>query len=102
VQELTWKKAVAGYPHRKKTRGNVLFHDGSVFMCKSYLPQPGMIKTGEGGSGSDPKATIPMSKYTDLQEFMVMHSGHMDKNSVNGGRKQEECWRKGRPLPSFN
>jgi prepilin-type N-terminal cleavage/methylation domain-containing protein/prepilin-type processing-associated H-X9-DG protein len=102
VQELTWKKAVAGHPHRRKTKGNVLFHDGSVYMCKTYLPQPGMIKTGEGGSGSDPKATIPMSKYTDLQEFMVMHPGHTDKNSVNGSRKREECWQKGRPLPNFN
>jgi hypothetical protein len=69
-------------------------------MCKTYLPQPGMIKTGEV-SGSDPKNTIAMSKYTDLQEFMVMHPGHMDKDSVNGPRKKEECWQKGRPLPNF-
>jgi prepilin-type N-terminal cleavage/methylation domain-containing protein len=102
VQELTWKKAVAGRPHRRKTKGNVLFHGGSVHMVKTYLPQPGMITTGEGGSGTDPKATIPASKYTDLQEFVVMHPGHTDKASVNGSRKREDCWQKGRPLPGFN
>ena len=102
VQELTWKKAIAGHPHRNKTKGNVLFHDGSVWMCKTYLPQPGMITNGLGGSGSDPKGNPPMSKYTSLQEFMVMHPGHMDKNSVNGPRPRDECWDKGRPLPNFN
>jgi len=100
LDELTFKKAVAGHPHRKLTRGNVLFHDGSVYLARTYLPLPGMIKDSSNGNGSDPK--IAISKYTDLQNFMICHPGHYtDQNSVNTIKAADEVWMKGRPLPTF-
>jgi prepilin-type N-terminal cleavage/methylation domain-containing protein/prepilin-type processing-associated H-X9-DG protein len=98
--ELTWKKAIAGHPHRKRTKGNVLFHDGSVYLVKTYVPQPGMIRDGSNGSGTKPSG-IAQSVYTDLADWMVCHPGHLDSNSVNKMSTTADVWDKGRPLPNF-
>src|SRR5439155_4890465 len=69
LDELTWKKAYAGHPHRSKTKGNTLFHDGSVWLCKVYTPLPGVtpIQTSRPAN---------LNKMTDLAEWMICHPGH--------------------------
>jgi prepilin-type processing-associated H-X9-DG protein len=95
LDELTWKKAYAGAPHRNKTRGNVLFHDGSVYLAKTYIPYP---KGAARVQTSKPAG--PTKNYTDLEDWMICHPGHAQSGSVNG-KKIEETWQKGRPLPAF-
>jgi prepilin-type N-terminal cleavage/methylation domain-containing protein/prepilin-type processing-associated H-X9-DG protein len=94
LDELTWKKAVGGQPHRNKTKANALFHDGSVYLCRVYTAksQPRVLTA---------KPTGPTTDYTDLEDWMICHPGHMIAGSVNGKTKPEECWMKGRELPKF-
>jgi prepilin-type N-terminal cleavage/methylation domain-containing protein len=94
VDELTWKKAYGGHPHRKRTKANALFHDGSIWLIKVYTPPAGMapIQT------SKPSTPV-MSVYTDLQEWMVCHPGHLVPGSLNSKTSPDDVWKKGRPLP---
>jgi prepilin-type N-terminal cleavage/methylation domain-containing protein len=100
VDELTWKKAIAGHPHRNKTKPNVLFHDCSVNLATTYLPPPGMLVNGLNGTGTKPTG-VSQSQYTDLQDWMVCHPGHLDGASVNKKTSADDVWRKGRSLPNF-
>ena len=96
VDEVTWKKAIGGQPHRTRTRGNVLFHDGSVYMVKVYT-----TKSVPRVLSAKPWTTLQQQKqYTDLEDWMICHPGHAIAGSVNS-KKIEDTWQKGRPLPSF-
>ncbi len=92
--ELTWKKGFGGHPHNRKTKGNVLFHDGTVKLVKVFTPPPGMRL-----SGSKP-ATPPQKAYTDLEQWMIMHPGHLDPRSVNRENAgPTDVWDRHRALP---
>jgi prepilin-type N-terminal cleavage/methylation domain-containing protein/prepilin-type processing-associated H-X9-DG protein len=91
VDELTWKKAIGGHPHYRQTKGNVLFHDGSVKTCKIYTPPKGVTTMS--------KAPTNLSDYTDLREWMVCHPGHLDKNSIDTKKSTDDVWKAGRPIP---
>jgi prepilin-type N-terminal cleavage/methylation domain-containing protein/prepilin-type processing-associated H-X9-DG protein len=94
LDELTWKKAYAGQPHRQRTKGNVLFHDGSVWLIKTYTPWP------KGSARVQPsKPTTPTKNYTDLEDWMICHPGHLVAGSVNGKSSKDDVWNKGRALP---
>jgi prepilin-type N-terminal cleavage/methylation domain-containing protein/prepilin-type processing-associated H-X9-DG protein len=94
LDELTWKKAYGGQPHRSKTRANALFHDGSVYMCKVYsVKAPPRVLSA--------KPSTPQKDYTDLEDWMICHPGHLLPGSVNAKTLPEDVWMKGRALPSF-
>ena len=95
LDELTWKKAYGGSPHRNRTKGNVMFHDGSVYLAKTYVPYPkGSARV------QSAKPAGPTKNYTDLEDWMICHPGHAQSGSVNS-KKIEDTWQKGRPLPNF-
>jgi hypothetical protein len=81
------------------SKSNALFHDGSVWLLRGYVPLPGMIRDFSNGNGTKPSG--PMKAYTDIEEWMVSHPGHAVSGSVNG-QKIEDTWKRGRPLPNFN
>jgi prepilin-type N-terminal cleavage/methylation domain-containing protein len=97
LSELTYKKGYGGHPHSKQTKGNALFHDGSIYLIKVFTPntRKGLVTVG----GSAP-AGIPQEEYTDLQDWMIAHPGHMVQGSLNsGGFAPDKVWDKGRVLP---
>jgi len=101
LDEITWKKAFGGQPHRKFTKGNVLFHDGSVYLCRVYTVNGPPPRTGADPGNADPVTRNKALKvYTDLQDWMVTHPGHAQSGSVNG-KPIWECWQKGLALPTF-
>jgi prepilin-type N-terminal cleavage/methylation domain-containing protein/prepilin-type processing-associated H-X9-DG protein len=94
LDELTYKYGRGGQPHRKRTRGNVLFHDGSVYLCRIYTTSAWPRATGSAPAG------FPQS-VTDLRNWMICHPGHMISGSVNGISSKDEVWNKGIALPKF-
>lgn len=100
--ELTWKKMRGGSPHKNKTMGNALFHDGTVrtiMVFKRPLTWPTKKADGSTVHSSQP-ATPPQKEYTQLQQWMIMHPGHLDPYSVNKeGATPADVWDPKRPLP---
>jgi len=96
LAEITWKKGYGGSPHRKGTRGNALFHDGSVYTIKVWTRPQGMARV----LGAAPTTGWP-EQYTDLRDWMIMHPGHRDPASVNRANSDDDVWKRGRPLPNF-
>ena len=94
VMSICLHPFLIGHPHRSKTKGNTLFHDGSVWLCKVYTPLPGMtpIQTSRPGN---------LNKMTDLADWMICHPGHLDAASVNRKTTPDDVWKRGRPLPTF-
>jgi prepilin-type N-terminal cleavage/methylation domain-containing protein/prepilin-type processing-associated H-X9-DG protein len=98
--ELTWKKCVAGSPHKKRSLSNALFHDGSVRLIMAFKAPPGWVKQVDNGNfqGSQPSSP-PQKSYTVLEDWMIMHPGHLKVGSVNGQSDRTQVWTPGRPLP---
>jgi prepilin-type N-terminal cleavage/methylation domain-containing protein/prepilin-type processing-associated H-X9-DG protein len=92
LDELTWKKDIGGHPHAKNSKGNALFHDGSVKLCKVWTPPKGAASP----MGSKP---ANLFDYTELREFMICSPGHLDSNSTNKKSSPDDVWKSGRPLP---
>jgi hypothetical protein len=44
-------------------------------------------------------ATPPQTSYTQLEDWMIMHPGHLLPNSVNGQSDPKQVWTPGRELP---
>jgi prepilin-type N-terminal cleavage/methylation domain-containing protein/prepilin-type processing-associated H-X9-DG protein len=107
LDELTWKKAYGGQPHRKNTKGNVLFHDGSVYLCRVYTVDAmalGGVRTQAAPTFTDfDTCNKAFKKFTDLQCWMVAHPGHASTTPVTSVNQQKDyqCWKKGLPLPNF-
>jgi prepilin-type N-terminal cleavage/methylation domain-containing protein/prepilin-type processing-associated H-X9-DG protein len=101
--EITFKKAIGGQPHRQRSKGNVLFHDGSVYLCRIYTTKNNPRTGADPGYGTDPVARENALKaYTDLRDWMVMHPGHTVGGTLNSGGVQAwACWQKGLPIPNF-
>jgi prepilin-type N-terminal cleavage/methylation domain-containing protein len=96
LSELTWKKGHGGSPHKKGTRGNALFHDGSVYTLRVWTRPQGMKRTLPSAPANFPQL------YTDLRDWMIAHPGHMVSGSLNsGGFNKDLVWQKGKPLPNF-
>jgi prepilin-type N-terminal cleavage/methylation domain-containing protein/prepilin-type processing-associated H-X9-DG protein len=95
LSELTYKKGHGGSPHKKGTRGNALFHDGSVYTLRVWTRPQGMART----LGSPPP-DFPQA-YTDLREWMIAHPGHNVPGTLNQVPLRSDTWTKGRPLPNF-
>ena len=82
----------AAYRHQQN-KGNTLFHDGSVILLKAFSPQKGNFT---------PATTDPAS--TSLANWMILHPGNLIAGQTYNGSTlglPENCWQKGRPLPSF-
>ena len=92
LDELTWKKGYAGSPHSGRKKGNALFHDGSVRLCKLYAVPSGVARI-------QPSPPANLSALTDLADWMICHPGHADPNSVNKKPSPADVWQSGRPLP---
>jgi prepilin-type processing-associated H-X9-DG protein len=92
LDELTWKNGFGGSPHSGKKKGNALFHDGSVRLCKVWTPP-------RGGPRIMPSKPANLSDYTHLADWMICHPGHADTNSMNKKSVPDEVWQPGRPLP---
>ncbi|MCS7033093.1 MAG: hypothetical protein NZ561_03755, partial [Phycisphaerae bacterium] len=95
LSELTWKKGHGGSPHKKGTRGNALFHDGSVYTLRVWTRPPGMARVLSSEPPNFPTA------YTDLRDWMIAHPGHLVPGSLNVITSRDQVWTKGRPLPNF-
>jgi prepilin-type N-terminal cleavage/methylation domain-containing protein/prepilin-type processing-associated H-X9-DG protein len=90
--ELTWSRGFGGSPHARRTKGNALFHDGSVKLCKVWTPP---------GAGMRVMSSKPsnLSSCTELADWMICHPGHADPASINRKTAPEEIWQPGRALP---
>lgn len=96
--ELTWKKGYGGSPHKNNTRGNALFHDGSIQFIRIYNWKPELFPNRQNNSS---KPAVDTSLYTDLEDWMIMHPGHLVPGSLNsGGVTPNDVWQKGR-VPKF-
>ncbi|MEA2736349.1 MAG: hypothetical protein QOE14_2800 [Humisphaera sp.] len=84
----------AGTAHQQG-KANALFHDGSVYLLKGFVPK------------GDPAPTVFDPKTTDLANWMILSPGHLVVTSPQqtyagtAAGKPENVWSKGRPLPSF-
>jgi prepilin-type processing-associated H-X9-DG protein len=81
----------AGTAHQQG-KANALFHDGSIYLLKGFVPQ------------GDPKPTTFNPKTTDLANWMILSPGNLIAGQTHAGAaagKPENVWSKGRPLPSF-
>jgi prepilin-type N-terminal cleavage/methylation domain-containing protein/prepilin-type processing-associated H-X9-DG protein len=84
----------AGHPHNKK--GNVLFHDGSVRLVKTFYPNDANFTP----STRDLTAT-------ELANWMILSPGNLDTTAGNYSStnipsvtdRSVNVWSKGRPLP---
>jgi prepilin-type processing-associated H-X9-DG protein len=92
LDELTWKKAFGGSPHAGRKKGNALFHDGSVKLCKIWTVPSGVPE-------EMPSKPSNLSAYTDLADWMICHPGHASAGSVNPKSAPAEVWQPGKPLP---
>jgi prepilin-type N-terminal cleavage/methylation domain-containing protein/prepilin-type processing-associated H-X9-DG protein len=98
--ELTWKKCVAGRPHNKKTMANTLWHDGSVRLIMAFKAPPGWVKQVDNNNYQGSQPSSPSQKsYTVLEDWMIMHPGHLISGSVNGQSDPLQVWKAGRELP---
>lgn len=101
IDDLTYKKGYGGQPHRKFTKGNVLFHDGSVYLCRVYTVNGVPRVSTDPGNADFATRSKGLKVFTDLQDWMIMHPGHAESVGLNSGRKPWQCWQKGLPIPTF-
>jgi prepilin-type N-terminal cleavage/methylation domain-containing protein len=93
--ELTWKFGRGGQPHTRKMQGNALFHGGAVKLVKVFT-RPANMNMPNGNMPANP----PRKAYTDLEQWMIMHPGHLNPNSVNReGAGPTDVWDSKRALP---
>jgi len=84
-----WPRAGTAHQNGK---ANALFHDGSIYLLKGFVPQ------------GDPKPTTFNPKTTDLAHWMILSPGNLISGQTyagSAGGKPENVWSKGRPLPNF-
>jgi prepilin-type N-terminal cleavage/methylation domain-containing protein/prepilin-type processing-associated H-X9-DG protein len=94
--DLTTASAARPWPRagtvHQNGKANALFHDGSIYLLKGFVPQ------------GDPKPTTFNPKTTDLANWMILSPGNLVAGQTYAGTaagKPENVWSKGRPLPSF-
>lgn len=104
LADLTVKKYYGSSPHANNTKGNALFHDGSVHLIRIFNPPKGTmnpnINTAAGTvSWTNPPPTNPTSAYTDLDNWMIEDPGHLQSGTNDVQSDTTEVWTKDRPLP---
>lgn len=101
LRDLTYKKYFGGSPHDNNTRGNALFHDGSVQLIRVFNPPKGSMSynAGAGAWTSSGLSDSNASTYTDLDNWMIEDPGHLISGVTDGQSDPKEVWTKDRPLP---
>ena len=102
VDDLTWKKRIAGGPHTGG-KANMLFMDGAVRLARAYTSPNGQRLPDDPPSASPtkpPEFAANPKAWTDLEDWMIRCPNPLPAPGVDTPATIDTSrWKKGRQLP---